>query len=395
MSAFSRRLTLTTIGLALAAGTAATLAAIVSYKPAGVHDLQRTEYEAILQKIEMRDRLATVPKPVVRAVSASHPKSACRPGETVTSRYVVNNDGDAPLELSLSNAPSSRMTLREAVPLTVSPGNSVTLSFDWQVPDHEEELTDITASLKTNDPLFPKLPVAVSCRIAARFALAEEVLEVAQKFGSTGSARLFIYSQLYPDIAVSNVDADPRLVVDSEPELEESALISREATSGVWVTVTTPLAVQSGTTRTPIRLTVTSTEANDSEEIVVPFAWKVMPPFTFFSESLDARFGLGLGVIPLGATRTWTLFARSESFVSEDDLRVDVQPDALAVDVTRTRTGSNDFKVTIRLKSDAKPVDFQGANSGYVKLFLASNPDANSRLPLRGVVITPPRNAGL
>lgn len=392
MSLFAKKLLLTVCGLAVAAGSAGALATIASYKPFGVHDLQRAEYEAILQKLDERDRLSSVPKPVSKVISTAHPGQVCKPGESVVSRLVVRNAGDVPLYLSLPKTPSTSITLKESSPITIPPGDSTELNFEWVVPKREEELAGMRARLVTNDPLTPMLTLEASCRLASRFAASEEPLEVAQPFGTSGSTTLFVYSQVHSDITISKIDADPQLVVSFEPELDETLLGSNEATSGLSIKIMTPIGLKPGITRTQIRLTVASSETNDSEEIVVPFAWKVTAPFAFFSDALDARTGLRLGVIPLGSTQSWTLFARSATAVSEEDLRVEVQPDSLAVAVSRTRKDSNDFKITISLKPDAKPIEFQGATKGYIKLSLASNPAAINVLPLRGVIITPARN---
>lgn len=387
MSVFSKRL-LIALAISVGMGTCAlAVSAVVIYKPWGVHDLRRDEYEEILKKIKVRGEIADKPRPIAHISTVDQPAGLKQPGEVVEMTVKVSNLGQLELELDQDDAWPRGVSVDALFPVFVAPREAVKITMSWQVPKSEELLEDLKGKLRCNDLLINELTIEPTCEIAKPFLIQHPELSAVNTGNTALAAVNRIFSQQYDDFFVDNIEVDGNLLVEVAPELDSEILRQHNAKSGMILKVTYAGGSAPGMVSLPVKVTAWTDQ--DRQDLEFSFVGRVKSPIAFYGPDLDIRSGYRLGVIKIGTDRSWSFFARIDREDPVDDLVVEVVPEQLEASITRARKDKNDFKVTIKLKSDATPVDFQSSQAGYVKLSRKSDKSISNWIPIQGVVALP------
>jgi hypothetical protein len=387
MSVFSKRL-LIALAISVGIGTCAiAVSAVVIYKPWGVHDLQREEYDELRKKIDERWEIANKPRPIAHIITVNQPAGLKQPGEVVEMTVKVSNLGKLELELDQDDAWPSEVSVDALFPVFVAPRETVRLTMSWQVPTNEELLDDLKGKLRCNDLLQNELTIEPTCEIAKPFLIQHPELSAVNTGNTALVAVNRIFSQQYDDFFVDNIEVDGNLLVEVAPELDSEILRHHNAKSGMILKVT--YAGRSAPGRVSLPVKVTAWTDQDRQDLEFTFVGRVKSPIAFYGPDLDTRRGYRLGVIKIGTDRSWSFFARIDREHPVDDLVVEVVPEQLEATIAKARKDKNDFKVTIKPKSDATPVDFQSSQTGYVKLSSKSNESISNWIPIQGVIVHP------
>lgn len=389
MSIFAKRMRFVLGSLFLFAALSLLAASLVEYKPWGVHDLQREQYQQILAKIDKRANLEGIPRPDMKVISISNPEGLLQPGDLVTTKVTVHNSGALDLQLDAKTKLPDGFSSQQPFPINISPGMDVAISLDWKVPNIQPEEGQLSIKLRSNDPLHEELLIEPTCNVAKSFFVANE--EVADTKLSSEDVVVVnhVFSQRYDEFLIEDLEFDSRILVETEPEFDESLLERHNAKFGMRVKATYPAGTKPSKLRFPIKFRAINDV--DSERLEFAFFVVIKSPISFYGPDLDTRVGYKLGVIKIGTERNWNLFARVKSERIIDDLIAKVSPDGLEAEITKARLDSNDFKINLRLKPDAKPANFQADRQGYVEVTSQSDPSISNWIPLRGVIIEPPK----
>lgn len=392
MSSTARRI-LTIFALlfgVLGLGTAVSMAVV--YKPFGVHDLEREKYEKMLEKISQQQKLMAEPRPVIVLDPVPEPSGVRQPAEQIESGVVITNSGSLPLTIDRHDSvllSEDGILFRDAFPITIEPGQKHTCTYSWQVPESPEGLLRLRTTLITNDPLSPDLVIEPRCKIAKPFLLTEAKIVDTKRAGQPLIAVTRVLSERYDDIYVKETEKDTQLIVETKPETDTALLEFYNAKSGVVVTVTHPPRDTIGKISLPVEILVTNDVVTESLEVT--FEGETKPLISFYGPDLDVRTGLSLGTVKTDSEAKWSFFARVEGECTLEEMQLNVKPDDLVASLSRARSGSNDLKITVQVKPGAKPFDFQAGRQGYVEISSKKNPSLTNWMPLRGVLVNPPR----
>jgi hypothetical protein len=390
VSIVAKRMAIVFGSLSLIVGISFVAAAIVEYKPWGVPDLRRQEYEQILTKINKRALLEGTSKPDMKVISIRNPEGIQQPGDLVTTTATVRNRGALELRLDVKSELPYGFTPQQPLPINIAPGTDHAISFDWKVPNEQPEEGQLSVKLRSNDPLNEELLIEPTCNVAKSFFVANEEMADTKLSSEKLVIVNHVFSQRYDVFILDDFNVDSRIHIETEPEFDDSVLKQHKAMSGVKVKATYPAGSKPSKQLFPIKFKAMN-DVN-SEELEFTFYAVIKSPVAFYGPDLDTRTGYRLGVIKIGSEKSWNLFARIKGDKLVSDMAAEVSPDGLEATISRARADANDFRITLRLKADAKPVAFQGDKQGYVKVFSQSDPSIANWLPLSGVIIEPAKN---
>ncbi len=362
----------------------------VVYKPWGVHDLELDKYEAIVTEAKRKQVIIAQDRPIFEFTGYDSKKDTVQPGELIESAFTISNTGQQPLEFSLPESLPESIHWTQPPPTSLLPSQEATVKFQWTAPESRDDFGSLRFSVKTNDPLNEHWPISPSCKLATAFGITHTQIGEAATFGNPIDAVNQVFSQRFDDFTIIDIEADDRLIVDIKALKDSELLKQLDAKSGMSVHVQLPPGQKIGPVDLPIRVKAES--GDHSEWLEFKFSGKVKNPIAFIGPQLDTRTGWELGIIKVGDTRKWSFFARVDEYDPVDGLEVEVKPDGLMATIEPARKDSNDFRVTLSLKPDAKPYDFQAARQGYVSVTSKSDPTITHWMPILGVIIADDKN---
>ena len=369
------------------------LASIAVYKPWGVPDSRREEYDEIMAEIERKKELkklaAVMSLGKVGIQETQYDFGLLDPHTTHAEHaFRVDNLGEG--DLLLNVADSSCICIdAELETSAVAPGEHTMITVNWDAGSDVVDEFEHSAIIRTNDPQKPEFNLFVRGKVSTEWGFSGPIggsPDVSIGEPSNGSTLLF--SQTYEDIVVLDTESShPGITVSTEP-VDEAQLSAHQAKSGTKLVAT--YVPTSSVTRFDETIKVHLLDPNTSNEtwLDVPFHGKYRRPVRFYGPEIWKKSGLLLETVELGSDKKWAFFAR---FHVDHDVNeaviADVKPDGLVADIEPIKRLENTFRVEIRLADDATPVQFDFGQQGYVKVADKSDPEISGWLPLHGRII--------
>tara|TARA_R110002049_G_scaffold4601_5_gene32710 strand:+ start:988815 stop:990035 length:1221 start_codon:yes stop_codon:yes gene_type:complete len=396
--------------LALFGGAAAMLASLVfiaavaQYKPWGVKDHDREKYDSIVQQLALRQTALhqSQSQPTPRALVAPLIRNLGKidPNQTVQSTFTVTNSGEGELTLAFKADTASNVKV-DTETWTVAAGESAELSLDWTIPQSASGEQAETVVLQTNDPRRPELRLGLSGTVNVDWAFSD--LPFRTRFISNSSkseasdqpyvSRTILFSQVYDNTVVLKSECSSDAVsFEIEPASEE-ALRQLDAKSGVQVTVTHAPVAGVKKFHETVRLAVLDPSTESEKWVESAFAGRFKSPVSFYGNEIHLNEGIRLDTVTTDSDQEWNFFAR---FWTTDPPRapavINIYPDSLEATLEKVDRLKQTYRVTIRLKEDAKPEFFaMPTKQGYITIGDAENSEISNWMPLRGQIISPPR----
>ena len=113
-----------------------------------------------------------------------------------------------------------------------------------------------------------------------------------------------------------------------------------------------------------------------------------MPAVTFYGPELHRQEGLDIGAIDIDSDRQWSFIARLRGDAASNSAIIkEVQPAELEATIEPLKSRQGDFRVTVRVKAGAKPVNFQADKQGYVIVASETDTAISNWIPLHGALI--------
>ncbi len=319
--------------------TAGLFAANVQFQPDGVPLAKRAEYEKILQDIQERNAALANPT----SAEVSHPRAVCDepdfafgvvdPHQTVSHVFRVRNEGAADLHLSQGET-SCKCTVGEIGSPIVAPGKSTEILVTWNTGYQADNYTQ-SAVIKTDDPLKPELVLKVSGTIRADLAMTNESIEFpAVTPNHESKSSTYIYSQLWDDFTIENVECDiSQFAWSAEPvdveTLPEGDLHARSA----WkLTLLTTPSVH-GVYKANAKISVAASNGETATRKFV-VAGKTLGAIEFKSPDIDSASGLDLGLMLNDRDREKSLIVKVRDQGDRKIEVLDVKPDQLRATLT-------------------------------------------------------------
>ena len=343
MRQLSKRL-LVSAGSVLGFATMATaLTLVVEYKPYGVPDERRAEYEDKVAEIRERARLlkqldqTATPRAVVPV--SSHDFGLMDPHATATHAFEIRNEGEHPLALDIKKT-SCKCTVGSLESGLLQPGETTTVTMTWNTGYEEDEYQQ-TATVVTNDPRAKTIELTVKGQVRAELVMPKELAFRISDLAEATQASFVVYSQVWTDFEVIDAMSDLQgFEWYAEPIDCSSALLHGTEARSAWKVTIMAASEEYGEFSGELTLTIQPSDGG----------------------------------------------ARGD--VSRELAVLDVKPDELQASLEPlSQPGS--YRLTIKIPADCPFVLFNGDHQhGYVQVGDPEDPRFSNWFPLYGAVVT-------
>lgn len=387
MSFFTRSL-LSMFGGILCIGiVSAALTNSVTYKPFGVPDHRREEYEKKVQILSEVARLARSEnaRPKVRVDNATYAFGMLNPHETATHSFEIFNDGDSPLELQVTDS-SCKCTVGELKQRFVQPGGSTKVTLTWntgiQADDYEQAV-----SLSTNDPMTKEILLKVTGEVRAQCVMPSKVTFAKCEWGMSAEANFVVYSQLWSDFEIKDVSCDLRdFQWVAEPLESHDVAIGGEDARSAWRVRMWTFRQDYGQYESNITVRIEPVGGLKSVTNSIAATGSVKPPISFYSPGIHNSDGLDIGTLVSDKEHQFHLVTRVRSTEKRNIQVLDVKPDVLRATLSPTQRNGN-FRLTLTVPKDCPTTFFNlDSHHGYVQVGDPDDKNFSNWFPLRGVV---------
>jgi hypothetical protein len=388
MSSFSNRLLILFGGLAgVAVGTSALLA-VVEYKPWGVPDSRREEYEELVAKIdraaETREQYANRSRPIAFAQGPIHDAGLQLPGSTGSHTFQIRNDGSEPLKLNVQDPASSLQVSLE--PGEVDAGQTANVNVSWT---NKGEGTDFQhlVTITTNDPLTPSIELKVVGKLRAKLIVPETVALADADPAVQTSGSFVVYSQVWNGFEVTDAKSDlANFQWHAEPmSANDPELAGVDATSAWRVRVWTT-AMEYGRFAGNLTLKIQPNDATE-ETRALTLNGRVRPPIVFYSRDIHMADGLDMGTMFSGKEHQFHMLVRVRGEVDRRIEVLDVQPKELKAELVPQSSPGN-YRLTVTVPADCPLVVFNlPSKHGYVEVGDPDDKQFRNWIPLHGAVV--------
>ncbi len=387
MKPFPKRLLSLFAGIAGCAVCATALTAVVEYKPWGVPDSRRADFDAKLAAIDRRDalreRYATEPRPIAVAPVVRHHVGLQDPATKSSHRFEIRNDGDETLELTVGSSLRCEMTLDQS---QVAPGESANATVCWTTGSEPGDF-EHSIALKTNDPLNEKIQFKIAGTIKAALLIPESTSFAAADPAQRTEGSFVIDSQIWKDFRIVNATSDLKLFDwYAEPmEPGDPELIDDQATCGWRVRIWTT-AMEYGHYSGTVALSI-ETGDGDVIERSIDVKGRVRPPIIFHSPEIHMTDGLDLGTRFSGKEYQFHLLVRVRGELNRHIEVLDVQPPELKASLAAQSKEGN-YRLTLTIPADCPMVVFNiPEQHGYVEVGDPNDRQFKNWFPIHGAVV--------
>lgn len=385
MQSFRNRLLIGVGILACVAIAATGITSVVGYKPWGVPDVRRDEYDLALAKIRREQAIKNSPRPIASVELLQEPEGLVAANSDVVFTFKLSNLGNRELSLDTNDSMASDLQV-QALPEVLQPRSSAEFKVAWTVSADAEGEQVRQLKLKTNDPLNETIDALMTARVATPLAATIKQVSASADPGENAVGKTIIYSQTTDLLALTETESGGRVLVSSKPVADEQLLEKWDAKSAIVLTFRHPPLDRVR----KFQDVVTATFLVDDEErtLSFDFSGRFRPAIGFYGPELDVRGGLHLGVVPVGSDTTWSFLARFRGDeVPSSAIIKDVKPDGLKATIEKVDSNPGDYRVTVSVRDNAKPVNFQVMDQGFVEVASSDDPTLSNWLPLHGYII--------
>lgn len=389
MRQLSKRLIAGTAGVFCFASVSAALTFMVAYKPYGVSDHRRAEYEQKIDQLRRRNELIRnvnqQSRPKVVVSERTHDFGMLDPHTTATHTFQVSNGGDDPLALEVRET-SCKCTVGDLQDSLLDPGESTTVTLTWNT-GYKAEKYEQTATLVTNDPVTPSLQLSVLGEVKAQLIVPETVQLQKSDRAKVTKGSFVIYSQLWDDFEVVSAQSDlSSFEWHAEPIDNDSAELGDSEARSAWKVQVFAAHDQFGKFSDDVYLVIQPNNGGEAVEKTVQCNGHVRAPIAFISPDIHKDEGLDMGTVVSGKEHQFHVVVRTR----DDDRKMevlDVKPDVLNASIEATRK-AGDFRLSVKVPSDCPLTVFNGPTQGYVQVGDPDDPGYSNWFPLLGAVVT-------
>ncbi|PAY18057.1 hypothetical protein CKO51_18885 [Rhodopirellula sp. SM50] len=376
------------------ASFALALTQVVSYKPWGVPDSRRDDYDQRVAELDrqaiLRETYQNKPRPSARAWPAVHDFGWVRPEETLRHTVEIENVGDAELNLRIRETSSDRLTA-QLEEQRLSAGESTRCTIQWVTSSQPStEPFQGRVTIATNDPLNKTLVLSVSSRQRKELVLPGAIDFGSHDMGQASTVDFVIYSQLAQRlnvVDVSNPAFDLQWVAVPEPIDQQTrgdqTLGDRSATVASRITVEME-AKDYGHYSDQLELTVEVD--GQQQQCKLDFGGRVRPPIGFYGPNVDRRTGVDFGTVENNEQHDLFVVVRSRADRSRNIAVLDVEPKELQAELQPLETEGS-YRLRISIPKGCPYRRFNLAEQhGYIQIGDPEMKSYSNWLPVYGVV---------
>ena len=390
MSQLAKRLSYFAGGVVVFSAVTVVLASSVTYKPWGVPDSRRAEYEAkvaaMRQRTEIQKNLTDAAQPIASFDKTTHDFGRIDPHTTHSHAFKLSNTGTDPLSVGLQQT-SCKCTIGDLAQSLLLPGESTEIKLTWNT-GYKADSYEQTATLTTNDPVNKTIVLTVKGNVRTELSMPEEAPFMKGEIGQPASSSIVLYSQIWDDFAVEGVDCDLEgLEWVAEPvSLSDPLLADREPTSA-WSIRFECTPSNSGSYSAEAKVTIRPSTGGEAVERVVKLSGKTSASIGFHSPEMHMHNGLDIGTLTSDKRHEIAVAVLVRNDKSRNIDVLDVRPKELEVSVSKTpREGVH--RLIIAIPKDCPTVAFnRDDHHGYVQVGDPDDKDFENWFPLYGAVV--------
>ncbi|TWU22527.1 hypothetical protein Pla52o_35860 [Novipirellula galeiformis] len=389
------RILLGCLGMMLACSLALTIGSQIKYKPYGVPDHRRSEYDTILRKLAKQSQAIAEAKlgknPIAKLEQSEYDFGLLAPGTAGAKHdFLIHNEGQDDLVLS-SVGSSCKCTVATIEDRIVPPGESRPVTLVWNVGEDLSDEYEQTALIETNDPSKPRIELKVRGRVRSRWAVSSsDLVHLKGSAHRAIEASCILYSQVFEDFVILETESSSGAIQVATEPADPLDLSPLQGRCGYKVNIHYRAPTKhTGHFQEQVRVCVLDTQTEATEWMELPIRGTIGKPLIFHGPELDAS-GLDLGTVEVGDKREWSFFVRfrTENIVTDAVVRK-VAPPGLVAAVEPVKRVKNTFRVTLKLATDAKPHRFYFDEQGYVEISNRDDPTQGDWMSLSGQIISP------
>ncbi len=390
MQSLSKRLSfsMATIFGILLVSTA--LASIVVYKPYGVKESQRGEYEQILSDIRLKSEImnakAVGDLPTAVIAHSTFDFGYMSPHSTNTHFFKIENHGRGPLALQVLET-SCKCTTGKLTNEIVQPGEYSELDVTWNTGQPGEQYLQ-TVRLKSNDLALEEIELTIRGEVFSELVVPDSIAFPKSDLGSEVTAEFLVHSQVYENLSVVSLDSSlPEFEWTAQPASDkESELLHSTTKSAVKIRVTCK-----PTRRGSFDDTIEIALINDSGEIIersITCSGRVRASISFYADEIYIGDGLHMGTLNSGKAHEFAIVVRAD----EKDRQLEVlriePPELRATIRPLGKTGAH--RLALIVPDDCPTVIFNlDKKRGYVEIGDPNDKSYSNWLPIYGAVARP------
>lgn len=389
MNQFTKRLLVFSFFVVGFASITLALSQSVRFKPWGVPDSRRDDYDKRLSEIDRHDALvkkySQKARPIAKATPAFRDFGWVSPSESLQHVVLIENVGDADLNLKVRGSSSDRVSgsiENEAL----KPGEATRCTINLIAKSEPSQTSETqTVTITTNDPLQSTLTFSVQSQLREEVLLPKKIGLGKHDIGESATADFLVYSQLGEDLEIAGIENDS---FDIE-----------------WVSIPVPndtAELQAKSARSAQRVTVNVTAKdygryNDKFDVRVrldgvekhfdvEFGGSVRPPIGFYGPNVDQRNGINFGTVESGKQHDLFVVVRSRADRSRHIEILDIEPKELQAELQPLETAGS-YRLRVSIPKDCPYRRFNLAEQhGYIKIGDPESKPYSSWLPVYGVV---------
>jgi len=427
MKSLHSRIFILLLSVGSVSGIILTLVSSVKYKPYGVHDLMRPQWDAIqlqvaatadaaqaaaIAKRELESRLPgtdvdvpiVVPRPMAVTDEIEHDFGTLDPGAQSSYTFTIRNEGTLPLIVTAADT-SCKCTVSKASKDVVQPGDHAEVTLTWNTGTSRKFYRQY-ALVKTNDPERREIEFAVNGQIKTHVGFdVEGALTAKIDPGTTASATWIVFSQTLSRFSIDAIECQLPGFRYSTEAIHDDELKSLHATYGLRVRAQTDALMDSGQFNETVRVSVrpidlSESATGDGSEATdrvddspvyreLSFQINVAAPISFYGADLHKDHGLDLGTILQGNEKTTRIMIRVRDKTPPVTMVVkSISPSVLQASVEAVDDKPGNYKLTIKVPENAPQTFFNVDGSlGMIEVADPDRPYFAASFPISGKVL--------
>lgn len=390
------------VSVSLFLGTFATaITWSVEWKPWGVRDYQRSEYEqAVASRVTRRtllERYKSEARPKFVSSKSFFDLGLVQPDEFIRTELKISNDGELPLELILSRNSVCGLSLKLWDPV-VAPGGQTKVTLSG--PSEQLRLSDIesaekkdkslsdrdTVMIRSNDPLNQERRFLIKGRIAREIVAPEVVALSPADPGVERSVSFTVYSETSEHLSIKAT----RLMSGKEVAWffteDKESLKAAPPTARAAGTVTLVYTnFKYGSFSEQIRLF--AEVGSEERTIELELTGKVRSAIKFVSEKFDIRKGLEMGTIQSNEECNEYVGVVMRGNEWRKLKVLDFVPQVLDVTLRELKSAGR-YQLAITIPKGCPSVTFNRPDHhGYIKIGDPEDPSFSDWFPIYGAIV--------
>ncbi|MFG0289865.1 MAG: DUF1573 domain-containing protein [Rhodopirellula sp. JB044] len=365
----------------------------VQYKPYGVPEHRREEYDEKLSLIAQQQKalsgeIPTEELPIAVVEESTYDFGMIDPHTTTSHSFNVRNDGQGPLSLKVAGT-SCKCTVGKLEHELLMPGATTTVTMEWNTGYQADEYEQ-TATIVTNDPLHKEIKLSVKGVVRAELIAPKSVELIAQQLGEMATGEIILFSQLWDDFTIMSIttdEDDTTLNWETSPiDNDDVELADKESKSAVRVALAMPRH-RPGNFQGNFTVTIRPGDGSADITREISYGGKVRPPISFISPLLHRHDGLHIGTLTAGEESTWHLYARVRGGEGLQIEVLDVEPKELKAEIQPT-SREGDYRLTLKIEKDCPMTIFNlDHQRGYVQVGDPEDKQFSNWFPVVGAVV--------